>query len=51
MGGYAMFMLPSGEMLPCKKGSNTDLYLDDGVTREHVSRTGRQAESKPRREC
>lgn len=41
-----MFMLPSGEMSAFKRGSNKDLYLDDGVTREHVNRMGRQAESK-----
>lgn len=46
MRGYATFMLPSGEMSAFKRGSNKDLYLDDGVTREHVNRVGRQAESK-----
>jgi len=51
MSGYATFTLPSGEMLSCKKGSNKDLYLDDGVTREHVNKMGRQAENKQRREC
>lgn len=46
MRGYATFMLPFGEMSAFKRGSNKDLYLDDGVTREHVNRMGRQAESK-----